>query len=70
MGTVGLEHPPLEHSKTAISTSGGAKSGAPDASNTLQDPDLLLVVKRWPNLPEHIKAAIEALVQTHNPENK
>jgi hypothetical protein len=26
--------------------------------------DLQVVVKSWPNLPEHIKAAIQALIQT------
>jgi hypothetical protein len=31
---------------------------------------LELVVKCWPNLPEHIKAAIKALIQTNNPEKK
>jgi hypothetical protein len=68
MGDTGHEHPPLEQSKTAISTSGSVKSDAPNAPNapqTPQDPDLALVVERWPNLPEHIKTAIKALVKTH-----
>jgi hypothetical protein len=26
-------------------------------------PDLALVVEHWPNLPEHIKAAVKALVE-------
>jgi len=32
--------------------------------------DLAEVVAVWPELPEHIKAAIKALVQAHNMENK
>ena len=73
MGDAGIEHPPLKHSKTAMSMGNGAKSGAPNAPNapqTTQDPDLALMVKRWPKLPEHIKAAIKALVQTNNTENE
>jgi hypothetical protein len=29
-----------------------------------KDPDLALVVERWPNLPEHIKAAVKALIKS------
>ena len=32
--------------------------------------DLAEIVQLWPELPEHIKAAIKALVQTHNTEIK
>jgi hypothetical protein len=28
-----------------------------------KDPDLGLVVKSWPNLPEHIKAVIKSLTE-------
>jgi len=32
------------------------------------DPDLAQLVKAWPQLPEHIKAAIKALAQTQTKE--
>jgi hypothetical protein len=33
-------------------------------------PNLKQVISAWPNLPQHIKTAIKALVQTHNKEQK
>ena len=30
--------------------------------------DLTKIVAVWPDLPEHIRAAVEALIQTHNTE--
>ena len=32
--------------------------------------DLAEIVTKWPELPEHIKAAIKALIQTSKPEQK
>jgi hypothetical protein len=63
VGPVGLEHPPLKVSKTAISQGGGAKSDARRAPEAPKDPDLDIVVKAWPELPGHIKAAIKALIK-------
>jgi hypothetical protein len=31
-------------------------------------PDLVQLVERWPSLPEHIKAAVKALVQSSDSE--
>ncbi len=70
MGPVGHEHPPLTVSKTPISKGGGAKSDARCAPEAPKDPDLDIVVKAWPELPGHIKAAIKALIQTHKAEKK
>lgn len=34
------------------------------------DPDLADIVTVWPELPEHIKAAIKALIETHSTKEK
>jgi hypothetical protein len=64
MGDEGIEHPPLALSKTTISPSGGAESGAHDAPDPIRDPDLAQIMAAWPELAQHIKAAIMALVQS------
>jgi hypothetical protein len=66
MGDIGPEHSPLALSKTAISAESGAKSDAHDAPSPIHDPDLTQIVAVWQQLPEHIKAAIKALVNTQN----
>jgi len=33
-------------------------------------PELAKLIKAWPELPGHIKAAIRALIQTHKAEKK
>ncbi|MHC4489069.1 MAG: hypothetical protein ACYSW7_07835 [Planctomycetota bacterium] len=70
MGRAGHEHPPLKPSKTVISTGSDAKSDARRAPEAIQDPDLATVVEVWPELPEHIKAAVKALIQTHKADKK
>ncbi len=59
----GVEQTPLTPPKTPISETERTKSGTPDAKKAPSDPDLALIEKRWPNLPEHIKAAVLALVR-------
>lgn len=64
MGDEGVEHPALTAPKTAISETASAKSGAPESEKPSSDPDLALILDRWPNLPEHVRQAVLALVQT------
>lgn len=64
MGPEGSEHPPCTQPKTPISETVRTQSGTLDAEKPPADPDLALIQDRWATLPEHIKAAIMALVQS------
>jgi hypothetical protein len=55
MGRVGFEHPPETPSRTAISTSGDAKS---DALKDENDSNLAWLTKAWPTLPESTRKQI------------
>ena len=66
----GFEQAPLGVPKTPISETPSAESGAREGETTSKDPDLALIVERWPKLPEHIKAAIRTLVQAYADSNK
>jgi hypothetical protein len=60
----GVEHTPNSTGKHALRDQSGAKSGAPIAETQPIDPDLTALVAAWPKLPDHIRAAIRALVGT------
>ncbi len=64
MGDEGVEHSPLAVSKTAISETPSAESGALESEKPPLDPDLRLIQDRWPQLPEHIRQAVLALVRS------
>ena len=58
---------PQKPTKSSNPEESGAKCGALKDKN---DSDLAKIIEAWPELPEHIKAAIKALVQTHSAEKK
>ncbi len=62
-----FEHPSRTAPKTPISENlceTGTESGTPSVKNTPSDPDWAKIVTAWPKLPEHIKAAVLALVRS------
>ena len=59
----GLEHPAENPVIIARSDSGGAKSGAPAASFTVQDPHLHRVIDAWPRLLELFRGRILGIVE-------
>lgn len=65
IGDEGNRTIPVSASKTPISEPRGTESGTVDAPNAPIDTDLAFIQDRWPDLPEHIKAAITTLVQAH-----
>ena len=64
---VGNRTKPISASETPTSQERGTESGTLDAPKTPSDPDLDLIVTRWPGLPEHVRAAILTLVQGQKP---
>ena len=70
--------PNTQASKNKAVTKTGESSGKSQDGNLAEilfskteiEQDLKLVVERWPMLPEHIKAAIKTLIQTHKTEKK
>jgi hypothetical protein len=59
----GSEHTPLAPSKTAFLAHSGAECGALDSEKPIQDAELTRITTAWATLPEHIKAAINSLIQ-------
>jgi hypothetical protein len=67
MAGTGLEDPANSPENRPIARQGGAKSGALCDDFFPTDPDLALIVKRWPELPEPIRAGIVAMLKAAAP---
>jgi hypothetical protein len=60
------EQTPLARPKTPISQPPRADPGTVETQKPPSDPGLASIQDRWPKLPEHIKAAVPALVRTNS----
>ena len=78
MGRAGPELNSLQSSQPSEQKEVKDTSGHVPMSETVHDPvhhsafcpDLQQIINHWDSLPEHIKAAIKALVQTHTKETQ
>ena len=64
MVDTGLEQGAKTPRETCRSDAGGAESGASESDSVDSDPDLQRLIDRWRGLPEVIRKAIMALVET------
>ena len=55
---------PENKAVTKTGESSGKSENENLVSGLFSDPDFRLIAERWPELPEHIKAAVKALVET------
>jgi len=58
----GLELPPQNTEKSAISENGGAESGAFSVESSSLEPNLQQIIDAWPTLPEAFRGAIMAMI--------
>jgi hypothetical protein len=64
---MGIEPTANSPDNRGVFTSDGAKTGAVSADSSRIDPDLARVNAAWPMLPEPIRRAIRALIETALP---
>ena len=65
MGDIGLEQAPLAPPKTPISEIERTPQDTVDVEKTPSNPDLVELIDRWPDLPEHVKVAVMALIKAN-----
>ncbi|MBN2455957.1 MAG: hypothetical protein JXB29_05390 [Sedimentisphaerales bacterium] len=66
---------PLKENQQAADNKRLTKNANPVLSTCLDKilqkyPEIKRIIAAWPDLPEHIKAAIKGLIHAHKPENK